>query len=71
MLWGEFPLRVRWFDAAGDEVREATTPKRYGAYVEGTTRDGMVIRRSRTFFCMDPAVAAALMSRSPFKLPPP
>ncbi|MDY0165085.1 MAG: hypothetical protein RBS80_00990 [Thermoguttaceae bacterium] len=70
MLWGEFPLQVRWFDAAGNEVTEATTPGRYGAYVEGTTRDGMVIRRSRTFFCMDPDVAAALMARSPFTLPP-
>lgn len=69
-LWGEFPLRVRWFDAQGNDVREAAKPGRYGAYIEGTTRDGMVIRRARTFFCIDPTAAAAMLAGPEFEWPP-
>ncbi len=68
-LWGEVPLRVRWFDADGNEVREAAKPGRYGAYVEGAAPGGMTIRRARTFFCLDPDAAAAAVHGSALELP--
>lgn len=50
-LVGDVPLRTRWFDADG---RESTCPQKIGRYtalVEGTTSDGMAVRRGTTLFC--------------------
>lgn len=47
---GPFPLKTRWFDARGAEVKRAGAPGRYAAVVEGTMPGGMRLRRARTFY---------------------
>jgi CubicO group peptidase (beta-lactamase class C family) len=66
---GEFALKVRWFDAKGEEVDRAERPGRYGAYVEGIPDEGPVIRRSRTFFFFDPTAADKLTGEPPWEVP--
>jgi CubicO group peptidase (beta-lactamase class C family) len=51
-VYGQFPLKIRWFDKNGNEVRSADSPGRYGYYAEGFTPDGTLIRRGGTFYCM-------------------
>ncbi|MGE3181185.1 MAG: serine hydrolase domain-containing protein, partial [Phycisphaerae bacterium] len=48
---GEFPLTTRWFDRDLNEVTAPAKPGRYAYYVEGTTADGMKVRRGGTMFC--------------------
>jgi CubicO group peptidase (beta-lactamase class C family) len=49
--WGKFPLHVRWFDGALNEVTEPEGPGRYAFYAEGKTSNGMVLRRASTVYC--------------------
>ena len=51
-LFGDFPLKIRWFNNELKEVNQADFPGRYGCYVEGKAPDGTFIRRARTFYCM-------------------
>lgn len=67
-LFGEFPLHVRWFDTAGNEVTEAKLPGRYGAYIEGKASDGTRIRRAATLFCIDPMAANFEGKNTPSRL---
>jgi predicted esterase len=49
-LLGEFPLQVAWFDVQGTNV---TAPKKAGWYTavaEGTTPDGIHVRRAKRFY---------------------
>ncbi|HEY3412353.1 MAG TPA: serine hydrolase domain-containing protein [Armatimonadota bacterium] len=48
-LAGDVPLTVRWFDKDLNEVKAPKAPGRYGAYIEGKTKDGMVVKRAMTF----------------------
>lgn len=50
-LVGKFPLTVRWFDGELNEVTTPKTPGRYAAVIEGTSADGMHVRRAMTFYC--------------------
>jgi len=50
-LVGKFPLTVRWFDGELNEVTAAEKPGRYAAVIEGTTPDGLHVRRAMTFYC--------------------
>jgi CubicO group peptidase (beta-lactamase class C family) len=52
-LMGKFPLKVRWFDNALNEVTIAEKPGRYMAVVEGITPEGIKIRRALTLYCRD------------------
>ena len=52
-LWGELPLKERWFDADLNEVIMADKPGRYAVYVESTAPDGRVIRRAITCCCVE------------------
>jgi CubicO group peptidase (beta-lactamase class C family) len=49
-VMGAFPLKTRWFDAHGVEVKRVGAPGRYAAVVEGTLPGGMLVRRARTFY---------------------
>ncbi len=49
-VMGKFPLTVRWFDSELNEVTDANKPGRYGVVVEGTTPDGIHIRRGLTIY---------------------
>jgi hypothetical protein len=49
---GKFPLTIRWFDAQLNEVKTADQPGRYAFMAEGTTPNGMKIRRAATLYCM-------------------
>jgi CubicO group peptidase (beta-lactamase class C family) len=46
--WGDIPLTVRWFDAAGTETAAPATPGWYAAWAEGTTPDGRTVRKGLT-----------------------
>jgi CubicO group peptidase (beta-lactamase class C family) len=50
-VMGKFPLSIRWFDGQLNEVKTAEKPGRYGYYAEGTTSDGLLIRRGGTVYC--------------------
>lgn len=50
---GKFPLQVRWFDNELNEVTVAKKPGRYMAFVEGTTPDGIKVRRAITLYRRD------------------
>src|SRR5205823_5028811 len=47
-------LRVRWFDAALDEVATPDRPGRWGAWIEGTAPNGTPVRRAMTFYGRPP-----------------
>ena len=49
-VMGKFPLTVRWFDSELNEVTDTNKPGRYGVVVEGTTPDGIHIRRGLTIY---------------------
>lgn len=68
-LWGRVPLTVRWFDANGQEAKSPRGPGRYAAYIEVRPKNGPVIRRARTFYAFDPAVAAAMFQSPPLEMP--
>ncbi|MCI0513811.1 beta-lactamase family protein [candidate division KSB1 bacterium] len=51
---GKFPLTIRWFDAQLNGVKTAAQPGRYAYVAEGTTPNGIKIRRAATLFCMPP-----------------
>ncbi len=53
-LLGRFPLRVRWFNAQGQEVDRPQGIGYYTALSEGLSPDGVVIRRAKRFVCGDP-----------------
>ncbi|MHC4478200.1 MAG: penicillin-binding transpeptidase domain-containing protein [Planctomycetota bacterium] len=48
---GKLPLEVRWFDADLNEVAVPEKHGRYAAVIEGTTSDGIHIRRAMTVYC--------------------
>jgi CubicO group peptidase (beta-lactamase class C family) len=51
-VMGKIPLSVRWFDSELNEVATGgDKPGRYGIVVEGTTGDGIHIRRGLTIYC--------------------
>ena len=72
---GDFPLKTRWFDGGGIEVKRVGAPGRYAAVVEGVTAGGMLVRRARTFYARPrdwrpelqppPAVSIAYLPGSP------
>jgi CubicO group peptidase (beta-lactamase class C family) len=56
---GLFPLEARWFRNAArggdfrfEPVSQADTPGRYAAIVDGTTSEGVQVRRGLTFWCV-------------------
>ena len=50
-VMGKIPLTVRWFDSELNEVAVGgDKPGRYGVVVEGTTADGIHIRRGLTIY---------------------
>ena len=53
-LVGDLPFTVRWFDKDLNEVKAPKAPGRYGAYIEGKTKDGMVVKRAMTFCGVSP-----------------
>jgi len=48
----KFSFKVRWFNNRLEEVKKAEKPGRYAFYVEGKTKDGRIIRRAKTMYCM-------------------
>ncbi len=61
-VWGSvLPLKVRWFDAAGNEVEKAEHTGRYAAFVEAQAPDRVTIRRARTFYVFEPAAMMKLL----------
>ena len=50
-LLGRFPLQVRWFDSQANEVSTPQGTGWYAALVEGTSPDGILIRRAKRFYC--------------------
>jgi len=52
-IFGEFPLKVRWFDKHLNEVQKADNPGRFAYVADGMTSEGIHIRRAGTVFCMD------------------
>lgn len=53
-LVGDLPFTVRWFDKDLNEVKAPKAPGRYGAYIEGKTKGGMVVKRAMTFCGVSP-----------------
>jgi len=51
-VMGKFPLQIQWFNNELKEVKTADKPGRYAFYAEGTTKDGIFIRRAKTIYCM-------------------
>jgi len=49
---GKFPLQIRWYDSQMNEVEKADKPGRYAFVAEGTTANGIKIRRASTLYCM-------------------
>lgn len=49
---GTFPLRVTWYNSNLDEVETAEKAGRYAFIAEGTTAEGLFIRRAKTIYCM-------------------
>jgi CubicO group peptidase (beta-lactamase class C family) len=56
---GSFPLKARWFRDASrggdfrfEPVSQADTPGRYAAIIDGTTSEGVQVRRGLTFWCV-------------------
>jgi len=51
-VMGKISLTVRWFDSELNEVAPGgDKPGRYGVVVEGTTNDGLHLRRGLTIYC--------------------
>jgi CubicO group peptidase (beta-lactamase class C family) len=53
-IHGQTEMVVRWFDADLNEVDAPSGPGRYAAYVEAVGADGSLIRRTQTFFALEP-----------------
>lgn len=71
-LWGAPPpeLQVRWFNGAGEPVKEPAHTGRYAALVEVRMADGSPFRRGLTLFRFDPAAGAAAWSDLPLRVTP-
>ena len=49
-LLGDFPVQVVWFDARGSRVTEPQGAGWYAALAEGTSPDGIRVRRTKRFY---------------------
>ena len=48
---GLFPLQTEYYNSSFQKVTAADKPGRYGAVIEGKTKDGFVIKRYVTLYC--------------------
>ncbi|HEY3594497.1 MAG TPA: serine hydrolase [Polyangiaceae bacterium] len=70
LVFGDQPIRARWFDSQTNEVREPDGPGRYVAVVEATTLDGFTMRRMLTFVAPDPSRTLPSFPVPPLGEPP-